>query len=84
MRLLLDEQPLTDAKVRFAWTMAVGPALSRAATVSFADGVLHVRAKSTAWCDELRRARPVMRQRLAQLLGDGVVQTIVIEDDGGR
>lgn len=81
MRLLLDEQPLTEAKVRFAWTMAVGPALARAATVSFAGGTLRVRAKSAAWRDELRRARPLTRHRLAALLGDDVVRTLVIEDD---
>jgi hypothetical protein len=84
MRLLLDEQPLTEAKVRFAWTMAVGPALARAATVSFADGTLRVRAKSAAWRDELRRATPLTRHRLAQFLGDDAVRTIVIDSDDAR
>ena len=79
-RALLINQPNTPAKMAFAWSMAAGPALSRAgATEWSADGTLHVRARDVAWLREMRRARPVITERLEQLLGPGVVRTIVID-----
>jgi hypothetical protein len=79
-RALLINQPNTSAKVAFAWTMAAGPALGRAGTAEWSpDGVLHVRARDAAWLREMRRARPVIAERLAHLLGPGVVRKIVIE-----
>ncbi len=78
---LLAGQPTTDAKVAFAWQIAAGPALSRAATLSWSsDGTLRVRATSAAWRQEIRRARPMITERLGHLLGQGVVKRMVIED----
>lgn len=81
MRLLLAAQPLTEAKVRFAWTLAAGPAVVRASSVTFADGILAVRVKSDSWRQAVERSRPVVHARLAEFLGPGIVRTITIASD---
>jgi hypothetical protein len=79
-RELLINQPNTPAKVAFAWSIAAGPALGRAGAAEWAaDGTLRVRARDAAWRREIRRARPIIAERLARLLGPGVVRTIVID-----
>ena len=71
---LLRTQPLTPAKVRFAWENAAGPALARATTVELdARGALIVRASTPAWEHEVKRSRYVLLERLRRLLGDDVV-----------
>lgn len=81
LRALLEHQPTSAAKVGFAWRIAAGPALGRAADATWQDdGVLRVRASSPEWQRELRRARPVIRARLDELLGPGVVRSLVIEE----
>jgi predicted nucleic acid-binding Zn ribbon protein len=80
LRVLLDAQPTTAAKVAFVWTMAAGPALARATETEWRDdGVLIVRARTDAWRRELRRARPVLTARVKEMSGAGVVKQIVIE-----
>jgi hypothetical protein len=85
---ILDGQPLTPAKITFAWTIAAGPALSRAAVVSRAeDGVIRVRPTSAAWQHEIIRALPILRTRMAHLLGPGVVEkldVVRLPDDGAK
>jgi predicted nucleic acid-binding Zn ribbon protein len=77
---LLAQQPTTPAKVSCAWRIAAGPALGRAATPHWTDdGTLSVHARDAAWLAEIRRARPIIAQRLAQLLGPDVVRRFVIE-----
>jgi predicted nucleic acid-binding Zn ribbon protein len=79
VRLLLDQQPNTTAKIAFAWTIAAGPALARASRLDWAtDGTLRVQASSDNWRRELRRARPTLAARLAELLGPDVVRKITI------
>ena len=43
------------------------------------EGVLRIRARDAAWRREVAHARPMIAQRLEQLLGAGVVRKIVIE-----
>src|SRR6188768_4500120 len=81
MRQILADQPSSDAKIRFAWAIVAGPAVSRASTVSFADGTLVVRTKSDSWFRAVERSRLTMLQRLTNLLGPGVVRTIVVAND---
>jgi hypothetical protein len=82
---LLAAQPTTRGKVAFAWRLAAGPVLGRAATAQWTeDGTLSVTARDLAWRREIGRARPVIAQRLAQLLGPGVVRRIVIDIQRGR
>jgi predicted nucleic acid-binding Zn ribbon protein len=80
LRTLLEGQPTTEGKVAFAWSVAAGPALARAATVRWSEnGTLHVVARSETWRQELARAKPVIAQRIGHLVGPGVVRRIAIE-----
>ena len=77
--ILLQRQPLSPAKVTFVWCAAVGPAISRATTVSLAhDGTLEVRTSSRGWRDELVRSQAVILPRLRMILGEDVVKKIWI------
>ncbi len=74
---VLRRQPLSNAKVRFAWTATVGAALARATTVRLrSDGTLLVRTATDPWRRETYRSRRVIRERLAELLGTGVIKRI--------
>ena len=85
MRTLLANQPTTDAKIAFAWQVAAGPALGRAASVRWdVEGTLHVRPSTAAWTAEIRHARPILRGRMNELLGDEVVKRIEIISPSGR
>jgi hypothetical protein len=75
---ILEKAPLTSEKVGFAWRMAVGPAVGRATTVELREGVLYVRAKEAAWQREIERSAGLIRARLGELLGDGVVRRIAV------
>jgi hypothetical protein len=79
LRDLLTAQPTTAAKVLFAWRMAAGTAMSRAAHAEWTDGTLRLAPATTAWRKELLRARPVLLERLRHWLGAEVIQAIVIE-----
>ena len=80
LRSLLDSQPTTEAKVAFAWTIAAGPTLARAATVTWSEnGTLRVTARTDAWRQELARARPLIARRVADLVGPQVVRQIAID-----
>lgn len=79
LRDLLTAQPTTDAKVMFAWRIAAGPAMARAAQAAWTDGTLRLTPTSVAWRRELQRARPVLLDRLRHWLGADVIQAIVVE-----
>lgn len=74
VRMALDRQPLSEGKVRFAWSVAAGPALARASSAAWHDGTLSITAKSEAWHRELERARPMIMKRLRELLGAEAVR----------
>lgn len=84
LRSALDTQPVTPGKILFAWSLAAGPTLARAASATWHDGTLHVRAKSESWRQELAHARPVILSRLAALLGSGVVRTLTVSASDDR
>jgi hypothetical protein len=85
LRTLLQDQPTTAAKVTFAWQIAAGTALSRAAECSWSeDGILVIRTRDAAWKREIQRARPLIAHRLGELLGPDVVRSIVIRDESNR
>ena len=80
---VLHRQPLSPAKVAFAWRTAVGPAVDRATRASLRDdGVLEVVAVDAHWKREVRRASGLLSARLARLLGEGVVKKIVVKTAG--
>ena len=75
---VLRKAPLCDEKVAFAWRTAVGPAVDRVTSVAFRDGVLWVRTKDPMWQREVERSAAVVRHRLEDLLGAGVVRRIEV------
>jgi len=78
MRSLLNQQPTSAGKVKFAWRVAAGPALGRAGVAELGErGTLRVRARDEAWRRELKHARPVILERLRQLLGKDAIQKIM-------
>jgi hypothetical protein len=73
---LLRKAPLSDGKVAFAWRSAVGPAMDKVTTVSLDGSVLRVRARDEAWRREIERSAPLIRTRMADVLGEDVVRRI--------
>jgi predicted nucleic acid-binding Zn ribbon protein len=69
---LLKRQPLTPAKIAFAWQMAVGPALARTTNVEYDGGVLRVTSGDRRWIREVERSQGVILERLRALLGPAV------------
>ena len=68
---IVRRQPLTQAKVDFAWRTAVGPALARVSSARLdGDGTLRVRTEDDRWTREIERGRDVIRARLDRMLGD--------------
>lgn len=79
LRELLAGQPTTAGKVAFAWRVAAGAALARAGVPHWSEaGVLRVDARDATWRREIHDARPVIAERMNQLLGPNVVQRIVV------
>ena len=77
---MLRDQPLSEAKVRFAWRTAVGASIAHATSVTLAaDGTLHVHADGEHWRRETVRSAAVIRQRLAELLGRNVVKRVSVK-----
>jgi hypothetical protein len=82
VRDLLRNQPLSPAKVVFAWKFAAGPALARSASAEWStDGTLRLRARGATWKREIDRAKPILADRLAFLLGVDVVRKIVVSEE---
>ena len=78
---VVRKAPMSDAKVAFAWRLAVGPALAKATTVRLGnDGTLYVAAESKAWLDSIRASVGLIRSRLAHYLGDDTVKRISYDD----
>jgi predicted nucleic acid-binding Zn ribbon protein len=76
---IIRRQPTSPARTKFAWQLAVGPALARVTAVDLDGGVLSVRSTDKRWAAEIARARPMVLARLQQLLGPEAVQTVRIE-----
>ena len=74
----LRRQPLSDAKVSFAWQTSVGTAMARATTARLrTNGTLDVRASNEHWRREVMRSTGVIRTRLRELLGRDAVKKVV-------
>jgi predicted nucleic acid-binding Zn ribbon protein len=85
VRRLLADQPTTAAKVAFAWQMAVGAAMARGGEPEWlGQGILRVRTTSAHWHRELSIGRGVILERLAEILGRGVVTSLVIQEPEGQ
>ncbi len=83
VKQMLERQPLSPAKVTFAYRVAAGPALAKAASAVWTaqSGVLTLHARGAAWCRELERASPVLRDRMTFFLGPNVVSKILVIED---
>lgn len=80
---LLRDQPLTPAKVRFAWQASVGTSMGRATSVRLEeDGTLTVWASGEHWRRETARSVGVIKRRLAELLGQNIVKRITVRGKG--
>jgi len=80
---LLRNQPLSPAKIDFAWQAAVGPAMARATSVTLAEGgELTVVVSDRHWKREVAAAVPLIVPRLERLLGTGVVGKVVVKVAG--
>ncbi len=77
---LLRAMPLSDGKARFAWQIAVGPALDRVTQVKLEEGILVVETASAHWAREIRRSSPMILGRLRQFLGPAAVTSILIRE----
>ena len=73
---IIRKAPLTPEKIAFAWQTAVGAAIAGATEVVLESGCLRVRAKNDAWQREIERSAAIVRARLDDLLGKGVVRYI--------
>lgn len=71
------DQDVSAASVMARWPQFVGTEIAeRASPVSFEDGVLHVRAVSTAWATQLTYMVPSLLAAIEEAVGSGVVASI--------
>jgi hypothetical protein len=73
---LLRRSPLNQGKLAFAWRSAVGAAVDRVTAVTLDGDVLMVRVRDAAWQREVERSAPLIRSRLAHVLGADVVRRL--------
>ena len=78
---MLQRQPLSPAKVRFAWVTVVGAAIARATAVKLdGAGTLHVSTETGPWRREVQRSAHTIERRLVELLGSGAVRRILVTE----
>jgi len=81
-RLVAERGWQTDVAVGGAigrWDTVVGPDISgHCRPVSFDDGILVVQAESTAWATQVRLLAPTLLRRLAEEVGEGTVNKVVV------
>ena len=66
------------------WPQIVGPEIARhCEPVSFQDGILTIRADSTAWATQLRLLTSTLMGRLAEDVGEGTVSDLRVVGPGG-
>ncbi len=76
---ILRRAPLSPEKVSFAWRTAVGPSFARVSAARLSeDGVIEVQCGDEHWRREIRRSAPLIKERLAALLGDDVVRHVKV------
>ena len=75
---MIRRQPASKEKTALAWSVAVGPALSRVTTVKLRNDNLIVSARDARWAREIERARDTILGRVQRLLGRDAVRGIYI------
>jgi predicted nucleic acid-binding Zn ribbon protein len=74
----IRRQPSSPARTTFAWSVAAGPAMARAATVALHGGALVVTARDARWAREIERAAPTLLARLQTLVGSREITSLRI------
>jgi predicted nucleic acid-binding Zn ribbon protein len=74
----IRRQPPSPARTTFAWSVAAGPAMARAATVEVRDGVLLITPKDARWAREIERAASTLLDRIQLLVGATEVTSLRI------
>ncbi|GAC57730.1 hypothetical protein GOHSU_24_00190 [Gordonia hirsuta DSM 44140 = NBRC 16056] len=70
---------ISEGTVFGSWEPIVGPDIAaHAEPTSLTDGVLHVRAESTAWATQLRYMQSQILAKIAAAVGHGVVTSLRI------
>jgi len=78
---LLQQGPMSQAKLEIAWRAAVGDGLSRVTTVRLqANGLVEVQPADARWQRELKRSSSLILTRLKALLGEGNVARVTVLD----
>lgn len=73
------QTPVAVGGVIGRWDQVVGEEVAAHCTAeTFEDGVLTVRTDSTAWATQVRLLGPTVLRRLAEELGPGVVDRLVV------
>jgi predicted nucleic acid-binding Zn ribbon protein len=80
----MAQAPMSEGKLEFAWRVAVGPSMERAARPALReDGTVEVHVDDPAWRKEVKRSQALILSKLQGLLGRSVVKKIKIVG-GGR
>ncbi len=80
----LRDQPMSQAKLEFAWRAAAGAAVARLSTVTLDGTALRVEVPGPLWAVEIERARDAVLQKLARVLGPGTVDRLVVRAPAGE
>ena len=78
MAELIRRQPASKERTAFAWSIAVGPALSRVTTVELRNARLFVTSRDPRWALEIERATATILKRVQLLLGPEAVRGIYV------
>jgi predicted nucleic acid-binding Zn ribbon protein len=82
---LIQAAPPSEERTQCAWRLAVGPVLGRVTRARLAgDGSVTVEAEDARWRTEIVRARPVILERLRQVLGAEAARTLVVAGEPDR
>ena len=71
-------QPASPARTAFAWSVAAGPTMARAASVEARGGILLVTPKDARWSREIERSADTLLLRVQSLLGPHEVTSLQI------
>jgi predicted nucleic acid-binding Zn ribbon protein len=66
---VIRRQPASPGRTAFAWSVAAGPVMARAASVEARGGVLVVTPKDARWAREIERSSATLLERVQALLG---------------
>ncbi len=70
---------VAEGEVFALWSTVVGEQIAaHSGPTALRDGVLHVKAESTAWATQLRMVQSQLLAKIAAAVGDGVVKSLRI------